>query len=374
VLGRYSYGPTTNVKALREYFAANPANFVFNQNSATDINVPGTYVATEDIAAAYGMASIEFSRGTLVAGVRVENTKTEYDSFSVTTTPAGARVVTPVSSSGDYSNLYPSLVYTHRFTDRLLLRAAWTNAISRPDYGDLTLARIVSDSSNTIREGNPDIKPLESMNFDLSLEWYLKSAGVVSVGVFHKELENFRFLATSSITYDAGTGPEPFTLQRPKNGPKGSFTGVEFAWTQRLTFLPKPFDGFGITANLALIEAESELPGRGKVDAIPDQLDRITNFTLDYEKRGFTARAAYNYNGVSVFAFGANAAADQFTDHEESFDVSFGYTVRQGIQLFLDGKNLTDSPKKRYFIGNDTRPIEQEYTGYSIIGGVKFDF
>jgi TonB-dependent receptor len=374
IRGTYRYGPTTNYDTLRAFFAANLSSFTINQNTFLTTNLPGTYQASEDIWSGYGMGSFEFGRTRVVAGLRWENTDNSYNGHVVTTGAGGVVTgVTRIERSSSYDNFFPAVVVTHRFTDRLLLRGAWTNSIARPDYGDLVPRRTINDANNTIDEGNPAIKPLESANFDLSLEWYLPSAGLISVGLFHKELSDFRFVQTSTIVFDAGLGPENFTLRRPENGPSGSFSGIELNWQQRFKFLPAPFDGLGITANYARIEGEAEIPGRGTMDRVPDQLDQVWNLILDYEKGRFTARVAYNYNGVAQQTFAGAPLDDQFIDEEESFDASVSYSFRRGWQLFVEGKNLTDTRKRRLYLGHSSRPIEQEYTGLSIIAGIKFD-
>ncbi len=374
VRGIYRYGPTTNYDTLRAYFQGNLGNFTINQNTFLTTNLPGTYQATEDIWSAYGMGSFEFGRTRVVAGLRWENTDNSYNGNVVTTGAGGAVLsVSRIQRDSSYDNLFPAVVVTHRFTDRVLLRGAWTNSIARPDYGDLVPRRTINDANNTIDEGNPNIRPLESANFDLSLEWYLSSAGLLSFGAFHKELKDFRFVQTSTIVFDAGLGPENFTLRRPENGPTGSYTGFELNWQQRFKFLPPPFDGLGITANYAKIEGEAEIPGRGAMDRVPEQLDQVWNVILDFERGRFTARVAYNFNGIAQQTFAGTALDDQYIDEEESFDASVSYSFRRGWQLFIEGKNLTDTRKKRLFLGHTSRPIEQEYTGLSVIAGVKFD-
>ena len=374
VRGIYAYGPTTNDAALRTFFAANRAGFVRDEAAFINNNTPLRYDATEDIHALYGMANATLGRLTLVAGVRAEQTKNDYTGNVVTTTPTGTLRVTPTSATSDYTNFFPSLVGTLRVTDRLLVRGGWTNTIARPDYGDLTPRRLINDQNNTISDGNPDLKPMKSMGFDLSVEWYLSSAGLVSAGVFHKELENFRFLEAGPIQFDAGSGLETFTRTRPFNGPNGSLTGIEFNWQQRLKFLPGFLKYFGVTTNLTFIRGEGEVPGRGTIKHLPDQVNRVFNAILDYERAPFSARVAYNFNGMNQNTFAGAPLDDQFTDRTESIDASIGYALRAGWKLFVDAKNLTDSGKKRFYLGNRTRPIEQEYTGYSLIGGVKFDF
>ena len=40
------------------------------------------------------------------------------------------------------------------------------------------------------RGGNPNLKPLESDNFDLSLEYYTNELTFLSAGIFNKDIEH----------------------------------------------------------------------------------------------------------------------------------------------------------------------------------------
>ncbi len=378
VVGVYAFGSTMNRPRFQEFFLANRGT-IFERSAGDQLtdatqNANLTYRVAEDILAAYGLASVDVGQLNLVTGVRAEQTRTDYTNTIVTTPAGGGRIFTPNRASDDYTNVFPSVVGTYRVTERFLLRAAWTNTIARPDYAALLPRQTVDDQNNTIVEGNPALKPLESMNFDFSLEWYLPSAGLVSAGVYHKELKNFQFFQSSVIQFDAGTGPENFTLTKPFNGPGGSLTGLELSWQQRLHFLPGFLKDFGVTANYNLVSGRAEVPGRGNLDFLPDQVETVFNFILDYDRGNFSARVAYNYNGVAQNTYAEVALEDQFTDQTESFDASLGLKLGKGWHLFVDAKNLTDTGKKRFYLGRRDRPIEQEYTGYSVIGGLKFDF
>ena len=46
-------------------------------------------------------------------------------------------------------------------------------------------------SDNTITIGNPELKPTISYNFDLSGEYYFKSVGLISAGIFAKKIDDF---------------------------------------------------------------------------------------------------------------------------------------------------------------------------------------
>jgi TonB-dependent receptor len=369
--GKYAAGPTASPVAARDFFARNPDRFAVNLASVR-ANQADTYTATEDITGAYAMGTTDLGRLRLVSGVRWERTANSYAAQQLDSGPTGAFLgFTPVTGSTSYDNFFPSLVGTFRARPDVLIRAAWTNTISRPNYSLLVPRRNVNDQLDLIVEGNGALKPLKSMNWDLSIEWYLKSAGILSAGVFHKDIRNLAFNTTSFIS---GGQYDGWRLTRPVNGPKGQITGVELAWNQKLTFLPAPFNGFGLQANYSFFEAEGDYPGRGTLDYLPGQVDKVYNVQLYYEKSGFTARVAYNLNGRYLDAIGANAFSDIWLDRSGNWDASVGYRLRQGWRVYLEGRNLSDTDKKRTYQGRTDRPIEQEFAGWSAVGGVRFEF
>jgi TonB-dependent receptor len=369
---RYTVGPSTEMVALRDHFFANPSLFTLNQTAYINDNLPGTYVAEEDITSAYGMGTVNIGQLRLVGGLRWEHTKNDYTANQLLYGPTGVYLgSTRVSSSTDYDNLFPSVIGTYRFTDRVLLRAAFTQTIARPDYGDMTPRRLINDDVDRITEGNTALQALESTNYDLSFEWYLKPAGLFSVGVFYKDISNFTYLANTLIT---GGTYDGWRLLRPENGPTGHVRGLELGWSQTFKFLPAPFNSFGVQANYTALKGEATIPGRGTLDRLPEQTDGVSNFQIFYERFPFAARVAFNHNGSYIRTVGINALNDEWFDDIETIDTSVSYTLRKGWLLYLEGKNLTDAVTRRIYFGRSDRPGEHEFPGWSVVGGVKFEF
>ena len=96
---------------------------------------------------------------------------------------------------GDYDYVLPSLDFEIGLTDNLKSRASWGKSIGRPGWGDIqggqTLDQLVRINGGTGSQGNPALKPLESTNFDLSLEWYYAEGSYASVGYFRKDIDNY---------------------------------------------------------------------------------------------------------------------------------------------------------------------------------------
>ena len=91
--------------------------------------------------------------------------------------------------------MLPSLDLKLDIKDNLVMRASYSETIGRPGWNDIqggaNLAGQLRFDGGTGSSGDPGLKPLESTNYDLSLEWYYGEGSYVSVGYFRKEISNF---------------------------------------------------------------------------------------------------------------------------------------------------------------------------------------
>jgi TonB-dependent receptor len=194
----------------------------------------------ENIASVYGQITWKSElagRPTeLVTGVRYEQTKTT--STSLVRVPSAIlwtadndfTVVTsstyqPISGKGKYSNLLPSMDFRIDLRDNLIGRLSFSRTIARPEYSNLFAAQSVQPPNRPIANGaiplgasgNPNLLPLISDNFDVSLEWYYKPSSYISIGFFEKSVNNF-----------VGTGTKTanlFGLRDPSSGAAGTRSG-----------------------------------------------------------------------------------------------------------------------------------------------------
>ena len=194
----------------------------------------------EDIWAAYGQLTwkgeLAGREASMVAGVRYEETKsksvslirtpraivwTADNDFSVNTTTTYA----PIDGKNKYSNLLPALDFQMELAKDLVGRFSFSRTIARPDYGNL-FAAVSAQAPNRptangaiplAARGNPELDPLISDNFDVSVEWYYKPSSYVSAGFFEKRVNNF---------VGTGTFNEAlFGLRDPSSGAAGTRSG-----------------------------------------------------------------------------------------------------------------------------------------------------
>jgi TonB-dependent receptor len=197
--------------------------------------------------------------------------------------------------------------------------------------------------------GNPKLGPYDAMNYDLSFEWYMKGSGVVSVALFRKDIDDpiYTYSETQENVVHSGIPLQTLSLSSRLNADSGRISGIEFNVYQPLKFLPSPFDGFGIDANLTTITSSETIPTRPGED-IPffRQPGRIANATVFYEKYGFSARVAWNYSGRQIYTLASNVLNDVYRNTRKQYDVQLRYRFTSRYAVTAAVRNLTREPEQ----------------------------
>ena len=119
-------------------FQSDPALFAFDLDSSQENSVASDYDIEENLYAAYGMISVDFGSTTLLGGVRLEQTDATYEAIFIDLSfPDPMNPGVPTSGKNDYLDVLPSLHLTFRPRDNIIVRAAWTNTIGRPNFADV---------------------------------------------------------------------------------------------------------------------------------------------------------------------------------------------------------------------------------------------
>ncbi len=361
----YSTGVRASTPKILAAFNGNRAAFtptrLFLESTQDD------WTSTEDVTALYAMGGATWGQLNLLAGLRFERTDYENRGNQIAGT-----VATPVSRGRSYDNYLPGIHLRYNLSSQTILRASWSNSLARPSFDDSALRRSVDLAASRVTEGNPRLKPLESVNWDASVEHYLPSLGLLSAAVFQKDIENF----TYQRTLPGGDPATGFALVTFVNGNKGRIRGLELSWQQQLRFLPAPFNGLGLMANYTRSASEATYPTRPgeKLDFI-GQSEDIGNLALTFERGGFFIRAALNFRTPRLREdepLGADAASDRWVDDHKQFDVTASYRLNRNWELFAEALNITDEPFRVTFGKNGTRLVQFEEYGWSANFGIRW--
>lgn len=313
-----------------------------------------------------------------------------------------------VQSKTDYSMLLPSFNIKVDITDDWVGRFAFAKSVAFPDMGDVrnrtTFAAVDRDNVVEVRRtveedgdevsllesayipveegellwggegGNPFMKPMESVQYDISLEWYFSEVGQLSTAIFHKNLSNY---FAPGVIYREFTHPvsgitETTAITSNRNAGDAKLDGVELTYQQ---FFEGLFDGFGIQATYTYVDANS-VPNNDKnvedeqwfgspyedtgirvnYDKLPleGQSDHIVNLVGMYENTKWSARLSYNWRSKYLITTRdvITKAPQMYDDHGE-LDGSIFYNITDHFTIGLQAKNMTNATSKTLTVLND---------------------
>ncbi|WNO53721.1 TonB-dependent receptor [Stakelama saccharophila] len=343
--------------------------------STSDINV------TEKIMAGYAMANFGTSDDRLGGnvGVRIVNTTVRsvgYRGAFDATLVNGSYMLTPtggfdtVIRKNNFTNVLPSLNVKYLAAQNFLVRGAIYRAISRPNIEDMGAGRDFSlensDTNETIADavagvqgGNPQLEPLKSWNGDLSFEYYPNQTNLISLALFYKQLQ------AGVISADAYSNMETFTIngqpvtvpvaQQTNDDSKSDLWGLEINVSQEFTFLPSPFDGFGVTAGYTYADTDFEYEDPSAVDpdyplrlfTDPASIIGLSHHTfsgqLYYEKGPASLRLLYKYRSDYLKPY--QLTANRYATPYNSLDFSAQFKLTDNLRLRFDASNLLNEPQ-----------------------------
>jgi TonB-dependent receptor len=343
----------------------------FEAEAVPDEFLPVNYQAEENIYGGYLMWSQALSdKLSMLAGVRVEATDISYIGNSIQFLEDEI-LIEPAIGTDNYVNVLPGLHFKYNFTDNSMLRAAWTNTLARPNYYDLVPYRNLVEGDEEIFQGNPDLDPTTSMNFDLMFEQYFSSVGVISAGAFYKSVNDFIYV---SQTEDPNTGYDFF---QPRNGGDADVTGFEIAFQRQLDFLPGIWKGLGVYVNYTFLSSNATGVANEDGDVredldLPGTAPHMLNASLSYENKRLVLRASLNFADAYIDEVGGNAFYDRYYDSQLFVDVNGSYAFTPEFRFFFEMNNLTNQPL-RYYQGVASRTMQTEYYNARFNAGVKYD-
>lgn len=356
----YYYGSILSrdrvIAAIDAARSANPVSY-----STADLNQDDKK-GSETIYAGYALANIKSGNLEVIAGARVEHTKVETTAWISEDEDNGGQSGFSKTEK-DYTNVLPSVTAVYRQGQNLVYRGAIWTSFSRPEYANISRGESVTRDPSTkeiiaISRGNPDLKPAESVNLDLSAEYYPDRSSVVSIGVFHKKIKNFIFTNGRSVSADTQEGT--ITITQPQNGEDATLTGVELNLIKSFEGLQAPFDGFGVEANITSQNSSAETGleyRRGHPISFLQAPDLIYNTSLTYQKYGIEAKLSYQYQGAYIEDTRDNAV-DKWVQPNKSLDLHTRYTIRPGLTVDFDVQNILDG--HRYYTTKGRNPTYQK--------------
>jgi TonB-dependent receptor len=296
--------------------------------------------------------------------------------------------LTQISGSGDYDYVLPSANVSFELTDITKLRLAVYRALSRVGIEEFNVGvNPIADATATTVEGvlarsntgNPQLKPMLSWNVDASLEFYPTRDTLLSFATYYKWIKNASFDAVQPFptTIVANGRLVTFNAIAPANDPeRRDLYGFEVTGSHALSYLPSPFDGFGVNGGYNYVESSFEFPDPTLVAPYVDGADlrglskHTANGSVYWEKYGFSLRASYVYRSDYSKP---NSGTLRNVDSSGYLNLSAQYDVTEYLQLKLQALNVTNTRDIMYKAGSDSI-AEVSESGPQYYFGARFRF
>ncbi|MDA0880379.1 MAG: TonB-dependent receptor [Proteobacteria bacterium] len=335
------------------------------------------FTATEDVLALYAMTTIEAENALIIAGIRVEKTKFESSAYD-----SGA---TKTYGSNDYTFVSPNLTIKYFLSENQLLRGAIWRGLSRPKFGNAAPVAEVEIDGEDIKGsyGNPDLKPYEANNLDISYEYYGDELFFFSLGAFFKQIDNaiyptYQKTATiNGVNFNDG-------VKTYINAEQSDIKGVEITYQQEFNFLPSPFDGLYLAANMTYTDGESTFAfddDQRFTTPFRKLSDQQKNISIGYDQGRVDARLSLSSRGdyldwladeegdIDTISLGNS----RFVDNHSQLDFSLKYDINDNLSVKLEGINLTDEPEY-YFWGYKDRLSQYDEYGTTYSLGFRYNY
>ncbi|MDO6445992.1 TonB-dependent receptor [Colwellia sp. 1_MG-2023] len=303
----------------------------------------------------------------------------------------------------DYSTVLPSLNLNFGITDELIIRFGASKGLYYPSLVDsankmnisLDYQEVYLDpSQGKDEETNPTVdlrnieisanarnaflEPEESINLDLSTEWYFADAGSLTVGLFHKKLSNIIRNKQFSTEVEVDGTDYPVSAYGPANTGSGTIRGVEFAYSQFYDMLPGIWSGLGLQFNYTYIDQNGledpntnptqNLTYNGAGEPITDNRNSFRQFTglplqgysdqnfnvvAMYEKNDISVRLAYTWRSEYLLTLRESEEfVPAYSEDQGMMDMSLFYNISENIKIGLQVNNLLESETKTQYQQN----------------------
>jgi TonB-dependent receptor len=366
--GKYDWSTVKlSNSALKALIAENLTDASFDSCSSLQGYDCNTMRGKEAVAAAYMMANFSYGDLEIIPGLRYEYTRIRNTYWVSPEDDDGNEVAGYFDRNRTtYSVPLPSVFLNWRPSDNSVYRAsAWTS-YTRPAFVQLgggVNYDVSSDGVTTITEGNPDLKPIKSLNLDLSGEWSNEVGGHAMLGVYYKHLRDYIYESGSDAANESSfIESSSVTYVRPENGGDGEVYGLEASLRQRFQGLPELLDGLGVSLNATRQKTRVDLGMDGfHSERIQNAPDLMANAELFYEHGPVSINLSWHYAGEYVSSYDyLNQGADWdnlWVKPSRRVDLHVGYTFGERWRADLSVSNLTKEVSYWAHVGHNSTAL-----------------
>ena len=433
--GRWNIGWAADVDKLTnmqsEYYNNLGGNQIYLQREQGVNNYSQDYNDTEDSYAGYLMGEFNIGRDlTIVPGIRYQDEKTDIKAYHIQIVGANfdGLGAPPVQKEfkRDHPNWFPSINIKYKATDNIQIMGAAYRSLSLPSFREISPLVIYQESSSYPRiiSNNPILRPATAWNFDLGATLSGNKAGLFTVNLFYKQINNLVFTFQNylpflpdslllgepddmfdrlpakdyfSTSWATGNNGLTATTNIPLNNPKDAYIkGIEISWQTNFWYLPGLLSGLVLDLNLTFIKSYTLYPffeqGRNigtrlkpvyeynyatREGEVNDQPKAIYNATIGWDYLGFSSRFSLRYQEKTLTGLDTRyALRDSYYDNVLLIDIALKQRLFDNFAVYANFTNINKHIDDYYLTipSGEQFPTSQQTYGLRAQFGVSYNF
>ncbi len=354
------------------------------QNITGWVEERGGYgVLKEDNTALYAMFNFEKDQWHGNFGARYVSSDVTAEGYKIDGTPVAANDIAQnagwgkgkITQNAKYSDVLPSLNVAFDMNKNTIMRFTAAQAITRPNFDNMFIAtqsgfQDTVAGNETVNYGSVALKPMKSTQLDFGFEYYYGKGNVMSVMVFHKDINNFITTVTNIDQKIGVVSPDSkkdsWTVNQYVNAGGGKIDGLEAQ-------ISHAFDnGFGVVANYTLANATAPSTSyQDKLNVFTQSSKHNANLVGYWETSTYSARLAYNWRSKYMIRE-TGWYGNRMHDAYGTLDAGFGWNITDKIKLNFEATNLLKADDVQYgaAAANTTvkDPLKAGYPAWSFLG------
>lgn len=302
-----------------------------------DTQPTDNYRASQKLQASYAMIEIPVGkRLRYIAGARYERSMQDVTTFKLFD-PDNS----PDRAALETINILPVHSATLSLTNKMQIRLAYSETLSRPDFKELSTAPYHDVENDQIVVGNNNLVGSVIKNMDLRWEWYFKKSENISVGLFYKEFET----PIEAVARNSTEGGITF-----QNAQDAQNRGAEIEFRKKMDFIHESMDQFSVAGNYSYIDSTVTIAPENaglltsKNRPLQGQSPYVVNAQLLYENpdSGTDLSLLYNIFGERITEVGVLGLPDVFEDPFDQLDFVMRQKLSQNFSLGFKVSNILD--------------------------------
>jgi TonB-dependent receptor len=320
---------------------------------------------------AYAVARFQLSDLEIDAGFRYDDTLVR-NTFWILPY-AGTRLETPgyfASNHTLYLEPLPRLNLTYRPAPLIAYRGAVWASYSPPAPYQLGGGAQIGSAggsaadggATTVLEGNPNLKPVQALNVDISGDWANMTGGQVSVAGFYKALKDYIYDSIDAFSDAAPTQTGDVVITQPHNGGAGDVYGLELSGRQRFVGPPSLWTALDLTGAVTLEQSRVNTleSGLSPHERLLGQPDIEANLQGTYTRGPGSLSLSYRYTGAYVAQYGtlgASSALDTWVRSAQRLNLVAVYQPASRFKTTFSISNLLNDISYHANIGEHSETI-----------------